>query len=227
MKAELVMLGASKLDKGNACWQAQVPVGDETNDTLSFGECSVFQALGITSLPFPANGNGHAEGIAVRGVAGQRAVIVGARDTRSGKVVGKMDPGDTVVHSTDPDETAQVRVQGKKKSASVIVKDADGKHMMVLLDGKNKTAKVLARGACIEIDEGGDISILGKGGGGILIQGNKVAINGELKIPGLPSGMVLMACPLTGPVTIPAVLATPLTLTPGTWMPVLGVSGYT
>lgn len=219
---ELVLLGASSDKEGNARWQATVA---NDNDGGSFGEVPVYQALGLHSKPWPADGKGAAEGILLPGVGSKKGVIIGARDTRSAKVVGKTDPGDTVLHSTDPEETAQVRVQGKKKSASVIVKGSNGKHMMVLLDGKNNKAQVLANGATIEIDDGGDISLLGKGGGGILIQGNTVSINGVLKLPGLPPQHFLVATPMAQFVGLTAAVA--LGGTPGPVSPVMNVGGYT
>jgi len=222
---EIVQLGASSLKDGAARWQCSTPAND--NDGLeSYGEIPVYQGLGLTSLPVAKDDKGCAEGVYAKGIGSKKGILIGGRDTRS-KVVGKMDPGDTVAHSTDAEETAQVRLQGKKKSASIVVKGADGKHLMVLVDGKNGKIQVMAKGACIEIDDNGDISLLGKGGAGILIQGGDVCINGNLKLPGMPPGMFIMCAPMTGPITIPAVIATPLTLTPGTWMPCMSVGGYT
>jgi hypothetical protein len=225
-------LGVSVLKDGSARWQVYSPVEDDESGTENLGELPVCQALGITSLPFGRTEEGAAEGIVVENIGGRLGFVVGARDTRSAKVVGKLDPGDSVLHTTGPEEIAQVRVQQGKRSASVIVKDADGKHMMLLLDGKNKKAQVLARGAAIEIDENGDISLLGKGGGGIMIQGGKVVINGELKIPGMPPGMQIVCAPIAGPqVLIPVTSVPPApsagTLVPGTWSPLMNVSGFT
>jgi hypothetical protein len=220
-------LGVSVLKDGSARWQVYSPVEDDEADTENLGELPVCQALGVSSLPFGRTEDGAAECIVVENVGGRLGFVIGARDTRSAKIVGKLDPGDAVLHTTGPDEIAQVRVQQGKRSASVIVKGADGKHLIFLLDGKNKKAQLLANGAAIEIDENGDISLLGKGGGGILIQGGDVCINGNLKLPGMPPGMFIMCTPMTGPLTIPAVIATPLTLTPGTWMPLMNVTGFT
>jgi hypothetical protein len=219
---KLVKLGASSIKDGNVRYQCSVSVGNDNDDTDSYGECPVMQALGHTALPWPADGKGSAEGVAIAGLGSRKAIVIGAWDTRSAKVVGKMDPGDTVLHSTDPDQTAQVRVQGKKKSASIVVKGADGKHMMVLLDGKNGKLQVMAKGACIEIDDSGDISLLGKGGGGILIQGNEVSINGILKLPGIPPLHQIVTLEVAGMGTL-----TGLLLGTGTAMPAMNVGGYT
>jgi hypothetical protein len=225
IQLELALVGASSLKDGNPRYQCSLPVGDDNADVAPFGEIPVATCLGVTSLPYPKDANGHAEAVVARGLGSRKGFVIGARDTRAGKIVGKMDPGDSVLHSTDPDQTAQVRVQGKKKSASVIVKGSNGKHMMVLLDGKNNKAQVLANGATIEIDDGGDISLLGKGGGGILIQGNTVSINGVLKLPGLPPQHFLVATPMAQFVGLTAAVA--LGGTPGPVSPVMNVGGYT
>src|SRR5688572_7572162 len=128
--AEIVQLGASSLKDGGARWQCSVGVANDNDDNVSYGEIGVFQSLGMTSLPWPKDASGSAEGVMLKGVGSKKGVVIAGCDTRSAKVVGKMDPGDSVLHSTGPDQTAQVRVQGKKKSASIIVKGADGKHSM-------------------------------------------------------------------------------------------------
>ncbi|HEU4544350.1 MAG TPA: hypothetical protein VFR23_24680 [Jiangellaceae bacterium] len=209
-------LGASVLKDGTPRIQAFVPVGNETDDIEDLGELTYAGALGHAALPYGANGDGAAEGVVVEGIGGRLGFVIGGLDTRSSAIVGTMKPGDSVMYSTGPDQVAQVRCQEDKRSASVIVKGKDGKHMLVLLDGKNNKLQIFARGAAIEIDEGGDISLNGKGGASILLQGNKIALNGELKIPGMPPGMFLCAAPITGVVGVT-----------GTTTPVLGVSGYT
>ena len=225
-------LGAGVLKDGTVRIQAFVPVGDETEDTEDLAELTLCQALGISSLPHGQTSDGAAEAVVVEGLGGRLGLILGALDTRSSAVVGTMEPGDTVMHSTGPDQVAQVRCQEKKRSASVIVKGSDGKHMLVILDGKNNKIQILGRGAAIEIDEGGDISLNGKGGASILIQGDSIALNGKLKLPGMPPGMMLLAAPIAGPaVLIPVTGAAGApsagTLLPGTFAPVQNVGGYT
>ncbi len=220
--AEIVQLGASSLKDGAARWQCSTPAND--NDGLEgYGEIPVYQGLGFTSLPWPKDDKGCAEGVMLRGVGSKKGVLVGGRDTRS-KIVGKMDGGDAVFHSTDPDETAQFRANGKKKSASIFVKGADGKHIMTLLDGKNGKYQVMCKGACIEIDPDGNISLLGKGGAGLLLQGAEVAVNGTMKLPGIPPSHFLCAMTMPSFVVLTAVLAM---FGGGSAMPVMNVGGFT
>lgn len=222
IQLELALIGASSLKAGNARYQCSLPIGNENDDVEPLGELPVASCLGVTSLPYPKDANGYAEAIVARGMAGRKAFVIGARDTRSGKVVGKMDPGDTVIHSTDPDETAQVRVQGKKKSASIVVKGKSKKHLMVLVDGENEKIQIMAKGACIEIDDSGDISLLGKGGAGILIQGGEVSINGILKLPGIPPLHQIVTLEVAAMAALTALL-----LGAGTALPAMNVGGYT
>jgi hypothetical protein len=222
---KLVKLGASSIKDGNVRYQCSTSVGNDNDDTDSYGECPVMQALGHAAMPWPADANGSAEGVAIAGLGSRKAIVIGARDTRSAKVVGKMEPGDTVLHSTDPDQTAQVRVQGKKKSASVVVKGKGGKHLMVLVDGENEKIQIMAKGAMIEIDDAGDISLLNKGGAGLLLQGGEVVVNGILKLPGMPPGHMIVTVPIT---QFPALVAAfTLVAMPGPAAPLMNVAGFT
>lgn len=208
---ERTIVAASSLKDGSPRWQCVIPIGNDNDDVLSFGECSVYQALGITSLPYPKDEKGFAEAIVAPNVGNRKGVVIGARDTRNAGIVGKGDPGDTFMHSTGPNQAAQFRAQEKKRAASVVVQDKDGKHQLFVLDGQNKKAQIMVNGAVIEIDPDGDISLAGKGGAAILIQGDEIILNGVLRIPGLPDGMFLMAGPQTGQLAgAPGVAATTL-----------------
>lgn len=193
MKAELVMLGAATLKAGSPLWQGSVPIGNDNDDVQSYGECPVYQALGVTSLAYPKDANGHAEGVLLTQVGNKKAIYIGGRDTRNAKVVGKGDPGDTILHSTGPNQAAQFRAQEKKRMGSIVVQDKDGKHQVFALDGENKKAQLFVNGAAIEIDDSGDITLAGAGGASILIQGNEIVLNGVLRLPGMPPGTFLVA----------------------------------
>lgn len=203
------MLGASSLKDGSPRWQCSIPIGDEVTDVLSFGETAVYQALGVTSLPYPKDANGFAEAIVAPSVGNRKAVVIGGRDTRNAAVVGKADPGDTYIHSTGPNQAAQVRCQEKKRMASIVVQDKSGKHQAFILDGENKKVQLFANGAAVEVDDSGDITLAGAGGASILIQGGEIILNGVIRIPGLPPGMFLMAGPVAGQLAgAPGVAAT-------------------
>jgi hypothetical protein len=215
---EICTMGASSMKEGNPRWQCLVPIGNDVDDVLSFGEVAVYQALGVTSLPYPKDKDGFAEAIVAPNVGNRKAVVIGARDTRNAKVVGKMDPGDSVLHSTGPNQAAQFRAQEKKRMASVVVQDKKGKHQVIILDGENLKFQIFANGAAFQIDEDGDMSMATKGGAALLLQGNEIVLNGVVRLPGLPPGHQLVSAPLTSFAGLATAAAGPVT-------PVNGVGG--
>lgn len=192
---EFCVLGSSKVVKGVTLWQGVVPVANDTTDAEPIGEAPVFQSLGVSSLPYPKTAEGYAEGFGVRNAAGRSFAFLGARDTRTAEIVGKMEGGDTVVHTTDPSQSSQLQLKGKKRQAALTTKSSKKKTMMVLLDGKSDKVQITGLGAMIEIDKSGDISIVGKGGASILLQGNNIFLNGNVKLQGMLPGNCLMQGP--------------------------------
>ncbi|UOF77302.1 hypothetical protein [Caudoviricetes sp.] len=215
MQTELGILGASNVVNGVVLWQFNIPVGNDNDDVEPSGEVDVFQSLGVSAVAYPKTEEGYAEGVGIRDCGGKALVCIGARDTRNAKLVGKMSAGDTTLHSTGPGSVAQCFLKHQKKQAGLATDDADGKSMMLLLDGKNKKVQLAARGAMVQIDEKGDISIVNKSGAGILIAGKKITLLGELSLPGMTPGMSLVQA-LPAPQG-PGPLTNPLS-------PVLGVS---
>jgi hypothetical protein len=209
--AEIAILGSSKLDEKTASeqWQAVLSLTDgaDDNDTDNLGELDVFQALGITSLPYPKDGNGYAECLVLRNVGGRSGICVGARDTRT-KIAAGCTPGDVVLHSLGPEQAAQVRCLEKKRTVAAVTRDSDGDSMAVILDGKNNKVQVIARGSTIEISPDGDIHLIGKKAS-ILIQGPDIVLNGTVRLAGMQTGLVLMQGPPSGspggPASVPLV----------------------
>jgi hypothetical protein len=197
----VVILGAAHVTKdGVPLVQAVVPVGNDNDDVESFGECEIMQCLGVTSLPSPKTKAGYAEGLAMEGVSGRDAVIVGARDVRTAKIVGKMKAGDTVVHSTGPNMCSQLQLKEEKRQAVLATKNTEGFDLMVLLDGKKDECQLIAGGNVIKMSKDGISLIDSSGKGGIQIQDGVVRIIGELVLPGLSPnpGFKLMMGPPTG-----------------------------
>jgi hypothetical protein len=210
---DIAILGAAKLDEHSAeLWQTIVAVTDAENDVENLGECQVYQALGVTSLPYPKDSRGYAEALIVRNAGGRSCVAVGARDTRS-KVAAGLAQGDVCLHATGPEEAAQVRCLEKKRTVVAITRDSAGDSMAVILDGKRDTIQIIGRGAVIEIAKNGDINLTGRSAG-IMIQGGDIILNGTVRLAGMAPGMVLMQGPPSGSPGGPA--SVPL-------MPVLGV----
>ncbi len=200
MQADIVLLGASSLDEetGAVRWQANVPIHDDTEDIENLGEIDAVQALGVASRPYPKDEAGFAEGILLRGCGGRSAVCVAARDTRTARIVGNLEPGDTAVHSTGPNQAAQLLLKEQKKQAVLLSKDSRDNAMVLVLDGKNDKVQIAARGAIFEINASGDVSIASSGGAAILLQGQDIHILGTLHLPGMSPGMALMQGPLIG-----------------------------
>ncbi len=199
MKPEVVKLGASEQNTTTKAvgWQCQNPITGE-DDFEDFGVVDVMQTLGVTSSPWPADDSGYAEALVIRGAGNRNAIAVGARDTRSAKAIGTCRAGDTVLHSTGPEQAAQVQCKELKRQVVLYTKDTEGTGMVVMLDGTNDKFQVLCRGAMIEIKPNGDLSLIGAGGASILLQGDHIFLNGNVHLAGMPPGMVLMAGPASG-----------------------------
>jgi hypothetical protein len=204
--ADICVLGAAKVANGVALWQGVIPIANDNGENPGepLGESDVYQALGLTSLPYPKDENGFAEAIALRNVGGRDVVYVGARDTRTAKIVGNAQPGDTIVHSTGPEQAAQLQLKEKKRQAVLATKDSQKRTMALVLDGKNDKVQLAALGALLEIDKNGDFSIVNAAGAGIRIEGNKIHLLGELALPGMREGFSLMQGLPAGQVAGPA-----------------------
>ena len=215
MMVEVVRLGASEQSTATKSvgWQAHNPITGD-HDFEDFGVLDVMQGLGITSSPWPTDADGYAEGFVISGGGTRNGVIVGARDTRTAKALGTVRPGDTILHSTGPQQAAQVQCKESKRQVVSYTKDSEGTGMVIMLDGKNDKYQVLVRGAMIEIAPNGDMSLVGAGGASILLQGGDIFLNGNVHMAGIPPGMVLMAGPPSGSPGGPA--SVPL-------LPVMGV----
>lgn len=180
------MLGAAHVTKdGVPLVQAVIPIGNDTNDVEPFGECEMIQCLGVTALPWGKTKEGHAEGLAILGVGGRDAVIVGARDVRTAKIVGKMKAGDTVVHSTGPKMAAQLQLKEEKRQAVLATIDSKDESMMILLDGKNDAAQVIAGGCVFKMSREDGIVLADSTGGGFQIKDGTLRFTcKEIVLPG-------------------------------------------
>jgi hypothetical protein len=193
MEAEIVKVGGATLVEGNPVWDANNPVGDETSDIEPIGQLDAFQALGFASVPVAG-----AEAVIIRECGGRDGVCVGGRDVRNADIVGKLGPGDCAMFATGPGAVAQVQCKAKKRQVVLATEDSKGRTMVALLDGKNDKFQIAALGAIIQVDEKGDIAITNAQGTGILIQGGKIHLLGEIALPGMRPGFALMQGPPTG-----------------------------
>ena len=219
MSAEVVILGASHVtDKGVVLVQAVVPIKNDSNDVESYGECEAMTGLGDAALPWPKTKEGYAEGLLIANVGGRDGIIVGARDVRTSKIVGKMQPGDKVIFSTGPNMAAQLQLKEKNRQAVLTTKDSDGFDMMVILDGKNNEAQIIAGGNVFKLSKKDGVVCVDDTGGGFTIKGGTFRFTCDnVMLPGAAPNPAfkLMSGPATGSPGGPA--SVPL-------MPVKGVT---
>src|SRR4051812_48496861 len=114
---DIAFLGASSVSTktGVPRWEPAVPITDDEQDVVPYGPLAVYQGLGLSSLPYPKDATGYAECVVIRGAGGRAAFCLGGFDTRTASVVGNMKPGDTVLHSTGPNQAAQLQLKEVKR----------------------------------------------------------------------------------------------------------------
>ena len=198
---DIVKIGSSKLnDKtGAPQWQAVNETGPDPDDHENFGEVDAIQTLGVTSLPYPVTDNdNYVESIILRNCGNRNGICIGARDTRTAKSIGNAKPGDTILHSTGPNQAAQVQCKEEKRQVVCYTKGSNGKGIILVLDGKNDQIQIQGFGMIIEMSKEDGIKIDTGGGASILLQGEDIFLNGNVHHAGIPKGMVLQAGPPTG-----------------------------
>jgi hypothetical protein len=92
--------------------------------------------------------------------------------------------GDTALHSTDPDQSAQLLLKGDGRAAALIVKDKSGGQHLLSIDGENKAFALLVSGHAIGVDESGIHMTSGNGQHGISITNDSVHIKGSVVLGG-------------------------------------------
>jgi len=183
--ADIVELGASVAKKGVALWQGSLRIGPESDDLEPLGDGDVYQGLGLTSLPYPADDSGKAEAVALRGVNGRPCTYVGARDTRSATIVGNLKPGDSVLHSTGPSQAAQVQCKEAKRQTVMASKDKDGKTIVALLDGSGSGKfQIVLAGMILELDAGAGSFAVTNGKASIIMSGDTICLDGNVILGG-------------------------------------------
>lgn len=198
-------LGTATLDPASKALFVQckgAPV-DADGTAPDYGKAPMMCALGLTALPFPATENGAAEGLSDTSIPGLDGAIIAARDARTASVVGKGEPGDTILHATNPDPVAQIQLKGVKRQVAALSRDSKGKTQLFLLDGMNDKAQLAVSGALIEIDEKGQIHLTSKDGCGLII-GKSVQIVGPFNINTPIPGFAIAMMP-----SVPTIIPTP------------------
>jgi hypothetical protein len=198
MSIDLAILGTtSQTDDGVPKIQAVSPIGDTDTDVESFGEIDQFQALGVTSFPWPKTAEGYAEGAIARNVGNRDAILVGGRDTRTAKAIGKGKPGDTILHSTGPTQAAQVQCKEKRRQVVLVTKRKNGEGILVNLDGEGDVIQIMAFGSVFELSPAGVTMSNGKAT--IALQGGNICLMGNVVLGSKPNpAMKFMMGPPTG-----------------------------
>jgi hypothetical protein len=146
----------------------------DADDVREFGDCSVFTALGVTSMPFPpttGENGGSAEALVLEGIGNEDGIVAGARDARCAGVYAKLSEGDTVVHSVDPDASAQLQCKANRQVVA-FTKDTGGDNIVINLDGKNDVIQIAGWGGIIQLSKDDGISIVAPGGGASIMMKN-------------------------------------------------------
>lgn len=168
MSFDFCDLGAAQVDAATGTLTAQCKGGAVSADSApDYGQAPFMCALGLTAMPYPATDEGSAEAIIARDIPGLDGVVVGARDVRTAGIVGKLAPGDTVVHSTGPQQAAMTLYKEKKRQVVHRTIDKLGKDMVSMLDGVNEKATIAAFGYIVEISRENGITI---GDSGAMLQ---------------------------------------------------------
>ncbi|MEM6792103.1 MAG: hypothetical protein AAF715_31590 [Myxococcota bacterium] len=177
--------GARDPDTNLPTYDGYIPDGEEWQGV------DVFQALGVSSIPYPEDADGFAEGVILRGCGGSVGCVVGGRDERCAQVYATMRPGDSCLHSTDPDAKAQVQTKANRQ-AVMITEASDGSTMLHILDGKNDKVQIAAFGGVIEMRKDG-ITITGPGGASLVMKGDTVSVIGKFNASAGASQSMILA----------------------------------
>lgn len=154
------------------------PLSDDDSDAGSFDEIGYFGQLGCTARPYPADDSGGAQAIAMSGVGDRDGEIIGMRDTRVASVVGQLKPGDTALYSTGPQHAARLMLKEEKRQSVLMSKQANGKDIIVSLDGNSNKITITGMKQVLELSEDG--ITLANGGAYIMLKADgTVAINGS------------------------------------------------
>jgi hypothetical protein len=195
---------------GVSCFDA---AGDSPEDQEPFGNVDLMQCLGVSSLPYPPDAAGHAEGILIEGIGGKPGIVVAAWDTRTFSLFGQAKPGDTILHSTGPNRAAQVLCKEEKRQVVLATKDEDGKPAMVVLDGKKQEFQFVGWGYGFKVSKKEGI-VLEAGKARIVVSPEGIRLEGAITLGGQmaaqPPGMCMAVGTVASWAAITAMCQAPL-----------------
>jgi hypothetical protein len=187
-------LGAASIENGVLSARCKGGAVDEDGTAPDYGAIPMMCALGVTAVPYPPTKEGAAEGKISHDVPGLNGVIDAARDTRTAAAIGNPKPGTSILHSTGPQQAAQVQCIEDTRMVALLTKGDDGKTMMLLLDGSKSEFQLTLNGFILKVEKNGDFSMLNASGAGIIAQGSNVGFGGTLNVGagGAPPGSTLL-----------------------------------
>lgn len=168
--AEIVDLGFSKLDPdtGEQLVQGEAMLGSTFDDT------PVYSQLGFCAMPWPADDDGSAQGVVLKGLSGLDGCCVGANDTRVGKkVFGEMAPGEACMFATGKD--FESRIFCKKRSVVIVVSN----DAVVVFDREQEKFQVAIAGHIIESSKENGISLAESGGAAVILKDGNLTLKGK------------------------------------------------
>lgn len=193
MNIDIVDIDTTTAKDGNQVYGGRQALSEDTDDVEPI-HADGFQCLGVYAACAPATKDGNCEGVKIGGIGSTNEVLVGARDTRVGKKLGKMDPGDTILLGTDPDTDVQVRCHGKRKQVVILARkgDAASEMAMVMLDAGKEKFQFLGFGGTMEFSKSGGWKFLDGTGAGMFISGGTVSFNAKVNLTGNPAALPVL-----------------------------------
>lgn len=151
--------------------------GETEDDAPGFDGAPLFNALGVTAMPWPADDNGNAQGLVCDDLPGTTGAVCAMRDTRVADVVEELGPGETCIHATGPNFGTRIFL---KKQLIALVIDDD---CMVVLDRENKKFAVNLFGMHLELSAENGF-VVNPGGAQYQINGGLHMLLGQIILGG-------------------------------------------
>lgn len=180
-------MGAASLDENGVLLVQCKGAAVDADGTAApdYGNSPFMCTLGLTAMPYPADAKGSAEGIVATGIGGLDGVLIAARDTRTAGIVGNLKPGDTVLHSTGPQQASQIQLKEEKRQTVVRTVDTRGKDVVFMHDGVADKTTLAGYGHIVEVSRDNGIVLTESGGAAIILKGGCAYIVGKVVLGGL------------------------------------------
>jgi len=216
MSLDLVDISSARRDPKTNAILVQLKssqVGKDESDAPGFDDAPLFNALGVSAIPWGADERGNAQALVCEDVAGSTGVCVSPRDTRVANVVEELGPGETCIHATGPGFGTRIFL--KKQLIAAIIDD----DCVLTLDRENKKFAVSLFGLHLELSAENGF-LVSADGAQYQIKGGAHSLIGSVILGGrTPLGYLFMSPTATPPLGVaPGVPIVPLTAAPGVFI---------